>query len=124
MARKPKISDAEWAVMQLLWERSPMRGNDVVDVLAPRQGWSGNTVKTLLNRLVKKGALRFAVDGRSYLYRPAVRQEECVREEGKRFLARVFAGAAGPLLAHFIEDARLTAEEIENLKRLLEKKEG
>lgn len=122
MAKQIRISESEWLVMELLWEQAPRLGNEVVSELAPRHGWSGNTVKTLLNRLVKKGALRFKKEGRAYLYRPAVPQEQCIREEGRRFMDRVFGGSAAPLLMHFIEDAELSADEIKELKRLLDTK--
>ena len=122
MAKQIRISESEWQVMELLWEKAPQLGSEIVNELAPRHDWSGNTVKTLLNRLVKKGALRFKEEGRAYLYQPAVQQTQCVREESRRFMDRVFGGSAAPLLMHFIEDAELNADEIKELKRLLDRK--
>ena len=122
MAKQIRISESEWQVMELLWEKAPQLGSEIVSELAPRHDWSGNTVKTLLNRLVKKGALRFKEEGRAYLYQPAVHQAQCVREESRRFMDRVFGGSAAPLLMHFIEDAELSEDEIKELKRLLDRK--
>src|SRR5690349_16856841 len=102
MPKIPSISDAEWEVMNVLWgAAAPLMASDVVDRLAAPGGWSPRTVKTLLNRLVKKRALAFEVHGKRYLYRPAVRREQCVRAESRSFLARVFGGAVGPMLAQF-----------------------
>lgn len=124
MANLPSISDAEWEVMQVLWDAAPrpLAAGEVVDALAGRKDWNPRTVKTLLNRLVKKRALGFEAQGKRYLYRPRVSREACVRSEGRTFLARVFGGAAGPLLAHFVNESPLTREEIAYLKRLLAEK--
>lgn len=118
----PRISDAEWEVMQVLWESAPRCAAEVAEALAPRRDWSDRTVKTLLGRLLKKGALEAEADGKRYLYRPRVEREECVRAEGQSFLRRVFGGEASPLLAHFVEEAELSGEEIDALRTLLARK--
>ena len=118
----PRISEAEWQVMDVLWQRSPQTANEVVEALARRVDWEPATIKTMLNRLVKKGALRFKAEGKRYLYAPAVTRDACVRTEGRSFLDRVFGGAAGPLIAHFVEDAKLSKAEIAELRRLLDRK--
>lgn len=123
MAQAPNISDAEWEVMRILWSRSPLAANEVVEALAGRKEWSPRTVKTLLNRLVKKGALAYEEQGNRYLYRPAVSEEACVGSESRSFLERVFGGAAGPMLNHFVRHARLSRDEIAELKRILDRKE-
>lgn len=121
----PTISDAEWEVMNILWGRSPQMAAEVVEAVAIPMGWSPRTVKTLLNRLVKKQALAFEAQGKRYLYRPAVKREQCVRAESRSFLARVFGGAVGPMLVQFVSQAELTPQEIEALQRVLtEKKSG
>ena len=119
----PPISDAEWDVMNVLWSAdAPLSAADVVSRLAGSRHWSPRTVKTLLNRLMNKGALAHEPQGKRYLYRPRVPREQCVREETRSFLSRVFANAPGPMLLQFVAQARLTPEEIEALKRLLDKK--
>jgi len=109
--------------MQVLWERSPLAANDVVDALAAQRDWSPRTVKTMLNRLVKKGALGFEAQGKRYLYKPKVSREACVRREGRSFLSRVFGGALGPMLVHFVNEHPLRPDEIAELKKMLERKE-
>jgi BlaI family penicillinase repressor len=119
----PAISDSEWDVMNVLWAAdAPLGANDVVARLAGVRDWSPRTVKTLLNRLINKGALAYETQGKRYLYRPRVTREQCVREETRSFLSRVFANAPGPMLLQFVAQARLTPAEVEALKRLLDKK--
>jgi BlaI family penicillinase repressor len=120
---QPAISDSEWDVMNVLWSAgSPLAANDVVERLAGVRDWSPRTVKTLLNRLINKGALAYEAEGKRYLYRPRVSREQCVREETRSFLSRVFAGAPGPMLLQFVAQAKLSPEEVEALKKLLDKK--
>jgi BlaI family penicillinase repressor len=121
--KMPKISDAEWQVMKILWQHAPQTANEIVDKLADPNNWSPRTVKTLLNRLVNKGALGFEIDGRTYLYSPLLKEKECTREARKSFLSRVYGGALQPMLAAFLEDEKLSPEEIEELKQILEKKQ-
>jgi BlaI family transcriptional regulator, penicillinase repressor len=118
----PTISDAEWEVMNVLWESSPQTANQVVEALAGKKNWNPRTVKTLLNRLVKKKALGFEAVGKSYLYRPAIAREQCLRSEARSFVDRVFGGAAGPMIAYFVQNTRLSDEEIAELKRILSEK--
>ena len=115
----PTISDAEWEVMSVVWPAAPMTANDIVARLEGRRKWSPRTVKTLLNRLVKKKALAFEAIGNRYLYRPAILREQCVRGEARSFVDRVFGGAVGPMLTHFVTQADLSPSEIEQLQQLL-----
>ena len=124
MADVPRISDAEWEVMNVVWDDHPVGAADVVDRLSDQKDLSDKTVKTLLGRLVRKGALGFEVEGRRYLYRPKVSRERCVREESRSFVERVFGGKTSPLLAHMVREADLTADEIAELRRLLDGKEA
>ena len=122
MKSLPKISESEWRIMQVFWEESPMTANQIVDALADATHWSPRTVKSLINRLVKKHALGYEVEGRTYQYSPLVNEDACIRSEGQSFLQRVFGGALTPMLVHFIEDEPLTNEEIDELERLLQAK--
>jgi len=123
MGGVPRISDAEWEVMQVLWAgEGPMTAQDVIDRLAEAKDWSPRTVKTLLNRLLKKGAIRHEARGKMYAYSPAVSEEACVREERRSFLQRIYGGALTPMIAHFLKEERLSREEIEELKRILDEK--
>ena len=123
MANSPAITDAEWDVMQVLWEEAPLMANDVVERVAARNQWNPRTVKTLLNRLVNKGALRYEAEGKRYRYFPRVTRQECVRRKSRWFLSQVFGGAVGPMLAHFVNEAPLTGEEIRQLRKLLDERQ-
>lgn len=123
MAKSPRISEAEWDVMRVVWERNPVTASDVALVLSPKRGWSDRTVKTLLSRLVKKRALAFDVEGKRYLYRPRLAREACERAESDSFLDRVFGGAASPLLAYLVREKGLSREEIAEIRRLLAERE-
>ena len=118
----PRISEAEWRVMKILWAKSPRTANEVVDELSAAIRWSDKTIKTLINRLMKKGALGFKRQGRMYLYHPRVAEVDCARAEGRSFLKRVYGGALTPMLAAFLEEHRLSRSEIEELKRILDYK--
>lgn len=115
----PQISDAEWEVMKVIWEKSPITANEVIDELSDSTAWNHRTIRTLLNRLVKKKAVGFRVEGKHYQFFPKVSRECCTREESENFIARVFDGSASPLLAHFVKQKALTNDEIEELKEIL-----
>ena len=119
----PRVSRAEWEVMKAIWSGHPVAANEVAERLAPRHDWSPRTVKTMLNRLVRKGALGFQVQGKRYLYSPRVSQEVCVRSESESFLARVFNGQEAAILLHYARHATLTPDDIAELKRVLEQKQ-
>lgn len=122
MSRTPPITDAEWEVMNVLWEQSPLAALEVARALATKTDWHPKTVKTLLGRLVRKGVLRYRVEGNLYLYSPAVARHRYVRQESASFIERVFGGETTPALAHFVRNANLSKEEIESLRRMLDEK--
>ena len=115
-----QISEAESVVMDVLWRRHPLGAEDVVLALADRQDWQEATIKTLLNRLLNKGAISAAKDGRRYLYSPLLRREDWVLEESRGLLDRLFDGRVAPLVAHFSEQRKLSRKDIAELRKLLE----
>lgn len=119
MKTEPRIAPAEWEVMKVIWKRSPCSAQQVVDDLAASSDWRPATVKTLLNRLLRKGVIEFQKKGKSYLYSPVWAEEQCRKLEAESFLGRVFDGALSPMLAHFVRSRRLGKEDIEELERLL-----
>lgn len=109
--------------MDVVWAKSPAAASDVVEQLAQKKGWAPRTIRTLVDRLVKKGALRAELDGKRYLYEPKVTMQECVHHASRSFVERVFGGAPASALLHLIQQTELTSEEIKELKRILSKKE-
>ena len=118
----PKISESEWLVMKKIWGENPITANNIIEVLSDTTTWSPKTIKTLLNRLMKKGAVGYESRGREYHYFPLIEEAVCVKEESRSFLKRVFGGAIKPMLATLVESKDLSAEDIEELKRILENK--
>ena len=114
-----RISDAEHAVMEVLWSESPLTAQDVTERVAPDRGWSGNTVKTLLGRLLAKNVVAHEEDGRRYLYRPMVARDDYVTHESQRLMDRLFGGKLMPLVAHMAERDELTADDIAEIEALL-----
>lgn len=114
------ISEAEAVVMEVLWDRSPQGADEVVAALAKRSNWAEPTVKTLLNRLLNKGAIQATRDGRRYLYSPVLTRQAWVQQQSEGLLERVFGGRVAPLVAHFSERGKLSTQDIADLKRLVQ----
>ena len=121
--KTPPITDAEWEVMNVLWEHSPSTATELADALCAKMDWHPKTLKTLLGRLVKKGVLRYRTEGNRYVYSPAIPRQRYVKEETASFVERVFGGEATPMLVHFVRNTRLTKEEIDELRRILDEKD-
>jgi predicted transcriptional regulator len=117
--RSDRISEAEHAVMEALWDQSPLSAADVCDKVCKERDWSMPTVKTLLGRLVNKGALETQPDGRRFLYTPLVARSDYVGSESKRLVERLFGGRAAPLIAHLAETEDLTEEDLTEIEALL-----
>lgn len=115
-----RISEAEAVVMEALWESHPLSAEDVVARLGGRNGWAEATVKTLLNRLLNKGAISAMKEGRRYLYAPQVAREAWLLEESSSLLERLFDGRVAPLVAHFSQHRKLSRDDVAELRRLLE----
>jgi len=114
-----RISDAEHAVMEVLWDASPLTAQEVAERVDPAREWSANTVKTLLGRLLAKAAVAYQEDGRRYLYRPVIERGDYVAGESRRLIDRLFGGRLTPLVAHLAERDDLTADDIAEIETLL-----
>ncbi|HYD88604.1 MAG TPA: BlaI/MecI/CopY family transcriptional regulator [Vitreimonas sp.] len=114
-----RVSSAEGIVMEALWARAPQSAEEVSAAVASEQGWTDATVKTLLNRLLSKGAIAADKDGRRYLYRPVLKRADYVLEESEGLIDRLFGGRVSSLVTHFSEREKLSAEDIAELKRLI-----
>ena len=113
------ISDAESVVMDVLWRKAPQSAEEVVAALADSTDWQEPTIKTLLNRLLKKGVIAAERDGKRYLYRPLLKRADYVHSESKTLLDRLFDGRIAPLVAHFSERRKLSKKDLEELKKLI-----
>lgn len=119
----PRISTAEWQVLEPLWDRAPATAAEIYAALGTgNSGWHLKTVNTFLARLVDKGVLRVDREGKANVYTPLYTREQCVRRESETFLRRVFRGAAGPMLAHFCERVDLTDADIARLRAILDER--
>jgi BlaI family penicillinase repressor len=119
MAKTPRISEAEWEVMKVLWKTSPRTANEIVEELTGKTHWKRETIRTLINRLVQKKAIAFEKKGRQYHYFPHLTEDEGIRAEAESFVKRIGGGSIEPMLAAFVEEKQLSAEKIARLKRIL-----
>ena len=115
----PRISEAEWEVLGVLWKRAPLTATQVFEALSAGKTWKLNTVRTFLARLEKKGAVSAQDRPEAREFSPTVSREACVREESESFLARVFEGGAAALLLHFSKSKPLNSKELLELEAIL-----
>jgi BlaI family transcriptional regulator, penicillinase repressor len=118
------ISDSEWKVMKVLWKGSPKSGSEIVEALESDTDWNPKTIHTLIRRLVAKGAISAKKENTFYSYYAAVTEDECVKEETKTFLEKCFNGSFNMLISNFIKDEKLTEQELEELRSLLDSRKG
>jgi BlaI family penicillinase repressor len=114
------ISEAESEVMKVLWQTSPLATEDLIAALDGPDKWQPSTIKTLLTRLLKKGAIRARQDGRRYLYSPVMKREQWITDESTGLLDRLFGGRVAPLVAHFSERKKLSKKDVAELKQLIQ----
>lgn len=106
--------------MRVIWAQSPATAGQIIETLTRQDStWHPKTVKAFLSRLVRKGALGFKKEGRAYLYRPLVKEKDCVDAASESFLERVFGGSLKPMLAHFVQEKKLSDAEIRELRCIL-----
>jgi BlaI family penicillinase repressor len=122
MAQPTPISDSEWDVMEPIWLSGACTAADVIKQLRATHDWNHSTIRTLLARLVEKGALEYEVDGPRYIYRAAVSRRQCVRQKSRSFLEKAFGGDVAALLAHFVTESSLEEDQIKQLHQLLAQK--
>jgi predicted transcriptional regulator len=120
-AKTPKVSDAELQVLQLLWDEAPLGATDIAERIGPSNSWSLATVKTLLSRLLAKGAIAADADGRRFHYRPAIGRDEVAGKQAGRLVERLFGGRVSPLVAHLAEQGDLDPEDLAELEALIKK---
>ncbi|GLO67454.1 MULTISPECIES: penicillinase repressor BlaI [Oceanobacillus] len=118
----PNISEAEWEVMNVLWESSPKTANEVIYSLQKKTEWKAKTVRTLLDRLVKKNVIGVNKNQRIYTFYPLYSQDECQKAEAKSFIQRIYGGTVKSMLVQFMEDDNLSENEIKELREILNDK--
>ena len=119
----PAISEAEWKVLRVLWDKSPQPAYDIIQRLAQTEDWRASTVKTLLARLYRKKVLGIRRYKNLFLYFPLVSEEACLQSESESFLERFFDGSVKTLLVHFVHREKLTRKDIDELRKVLEQGE-
>ena len=117
----PTISNAESQIMEALWNRAPLTAEEIKAEVQTPQGWSDGTVKSLLNRLLQKGAMAARREGRRYYYSPVLSREDYLNHESRGLLDRLFGGQVSTLVSHFSETEQLSSDDISELKKLIEK---
>jgi len=113
------ISNAEFEIMNVLWADAPLGASDVAARVSKKMKWSSKTVKTLLARLVEKGALGHRSEGRRYLYRPLITRDEYAAGETETLANKLFGGRAAPLVAHLADTRGLSREDIDDLETII-----
>lgn len=123
MKRAIRITAAEWEIMAVVWEQEPVAASTILEVLEQKKGWSLATVRTLLRRLVNKGALQQRLEGKRYIYTPCVSMGQCARWESESFLSRLLGRTPADTVLKLVKEADLSTEDIEELRRILRQKE-
>lgn len=127
MINASKISNSEWEVMKCVWGNDICTANKIVYALSKNTDWKANTIRTLINRLVKKQVLGYTIDKKdkkTYYYFPLLSENECIKAESESFINRVFNGSLNGMIANFLNESKLSEAEIEELKNILDKKKG
>ena len=119
MAKLPQISEAEFEVMKIVWKYAPINTNEITERLVQSTSWRPKTIQTLIKRLVTKGALTYEKQSRVFVYTPLVQESEYLNQESNSFLNRYYDGDITAMLSSFIENDKLSEEEINSLRSLL-----
>ena len=119
MHEVPKISNAEWEVMKIIWSYSEITSINIIQELQDKSQWKPATVKSLINRLLNKNAIGFNKSGNEYLYFPLISEDECIKLESHSFINKVFNGSIKSMLLTFVESKEISETDIEDLKNIL-----
>ena len=114
------ISEAEYQVMKLIWDKAPVSTKEVTEILADESSWKPKTIQTLLSRLGKKGAIGYKKEGRVFVYTPLIKEEDYVEQESSSFLNKFYDGALNSMVVNFLEQDKLTENDIDELKKILD----
>ncbi|MDB5441413.1 MAG: penicillinase repressor family protein [Caulobacteraceae bacterium] len=115
-----KVTTAESVVMDALWRNAPQSADDIIAQIGDRQSWSAGTVRTLLARLLGKGAITAVLDGHRYSYSPAIGRDDYLTGESNSLINRLFDGRAAPFVMHLVKDESISEADLAEIKRLIE----
>ena len=121
MKKLPQISEAEYEVMKIVWKNAPVSTNEVTETLTSTTDWSPKTIQTMLKRLVNKGALTYVKEGGVFVYTPLVEEDEYISQKSSSFLSRYYDGELTSMVSAYLENDRLSADEISELRSLLDR---
>lgn len=121
MKKLPQISEAEYEVMKIVWKNAPVSTNEVTETLTSTTDWSPKTIQTMLKRLVNKGALTYVKEGRVFVYTPLVEEDEYISQKSSSFLSRYYDGELTSMVSAYLENDRLSDDEISELQSLLDR---
>ncbi|WPC44001.1 BlaI/MecI/CopY family transcriptional regulator [Clostridium sp. JS66] len=119
MCKIPKISDAEWTIMKIIWKNSQATSAYIIQSLKDKNKWKPATIKTLINRLLNKKAIGFNKVGNEYYYFPLISEDECIKLESNSFINKVFNGSIKSMILAFVESKEISKKDIEELKKIL-----
>lgn len=118
----PSISESEWEIMNVLWDKAPQTANDIIFSLQKSTEWKPKTIRTLLDRLVQKDVVGVNKNLRVYTFYPLYTQDECQRAETESFIKRIYGGTLKSMLVQFIQEDTLSDDDINELRFILNKK--
>lgn len=119
MTQLPIVSESEAIVLEALWQENPLTSERIIELVAAREGWTPSTVKTLITRLGKKGAITSIAEGRRFFYRPLLSRDDYLTHVSRSLLDRLFEGRVAPLVSHFSQHSSLSARDIAELRQVL-----
>ena len=122
MEKLPQISDAEFEVMDVIWKYAPISTNEITDRLAKTKDWSPKTIYTMLSRLEKKGVITHEKESRVFVYAPCIQKHDYIEAESRTLANRFFDGAMNQMVVSFLDSKALSAEDLDELQRILDKK--
>lgn len=126
MTKKDKgtVSPAEQRILDVLWRGSPKNAREIIAAVSTVESWSGQTIKTLINRLVKKKYIGFHQEKNHYLYFPLITEQDYQLVQSQSFIQRIFGGRISPLVTHFVKQQKLSADDVKDLKKILQELDG
>lgn len=123
MSNLPKVSEAEWEIMKIIWAHPKATSTFIIESLKGEKEWKASTIKSLINRLLNKEVISFEKDGKEYLYYAVIAEDKYIKEESNSFLNRVFGGSLNSMLLNFVKSDKLSKDDIDELKDILNKKD-